>query len=306
MVIPACRAEPFILRAVLSVLGQTWTDREVVIASDDGVDYARLLHHSGLTDPRIRCAFTGGVGTGPANARNTGLRAASGRIVATLDADDVLAPDALARLAPLALRHGAAYSRPRLLDGLSGAALESFDRPLPTGPATLEEILATQTHTYAGIVFDRLRVTATWPAWMQRWEDVYFYVRCFDDVDFIYHVAEPLYTYHRTPGSICNRRETAAEYLAWADHLATRLEQGDPLGLHDPASRDAFGAFLRTRCALEAGFIGARDPDRANGFHAFARLTLEAAGAPTRPAPVASGRPLAVGLPRSAAPSVNT
>jgi len=269
VIIPAYGAEPFIRRAVQSALGQTCPPLEIVIASDDGVDYAALLRGSGLSDPRIRSVSTGAARTGPANARNTGLAAARGRIVATLDADDELAPRALEILAPLARLHGAAYSRSRFVDQATGAELQNLDCRLPTGPVRLEDILNSQVHTYAGIVFDRDRVTARWPEWMERWEDVYFYVRCFDELESLFHVAEPLYHYHRIDGSICNRPETGTEYLAWADELMRRLDLGDTLGLRRAGSRRIFRKFLLGRRKIEAAYIQALVDGSCSDFHSF-------------------------------------
>lgn len=275
VVIPAYKAQVFIHRPVTSVLQQTWTDWELVIASDDGVDYVQVLREQGLSDPRLRCVFTRGVGTGAANARNTGLDAAEARTVATLDADDRFAPNALEVLVPLARQHGAAYSRPRFIDHATNEELESLDRPLSSGPVTLEDILTSQIHTYAGIVFDRSHVTARWPAWMQRWEDVFFYVHCFDDIDRMYHVAEPLYDYYRVGGSICNRPETGQEYLTWTSALEQRLERGDELGLRNEASRALFWRFLRSRHIIEAEFVEALATGQCHDFHSFTRLRRE-------------------------------
>jgi glycosyltransferase involved in cell wall biosynthesis len=275
VIIPAYRAEPFIRRAIESVLGQTRPPSEVVIASDDGVDYAELLRERGLSDPRIRCVSTGGVGTGPANARNTALAAARGRIIATLDADDLLAPHALEVLAPAAMLHGAAYCRPSFLDQGAGTELESLDRRLRTGPVQLEDILTSQVHTYAGIVIDRSRVTARWPEWMQRWEDVYFFVRCCDELESLYHVSEPLYRYHRVRGSICNRPETGPEYLAWAEELVRRLDRGDHLGLRNAGSRRIFRRFLLGRRKIEATFIQAIADGSCRDFHSFIQRRLD-------------------------------
>jgi glycosyltransferase involved in cell wall biosynthesis len=275
VIIPACGAEPFIRRAVRSVLGQTCPPSEIVIASDDGTDYAELLRARGLADPRIRCVSTGAVRTGPANARNTALAAASGRIIATLDADDLLAPRALEILAPLACLHGAAYCRPSFVDQATGTELESLDRRLPSGPVQLEDLLTSQIHTYAGIVFDRSQVTARWPEWIERWEDVYFYVRCFDDLAALYHVSEPLYQYHRVAGSICNRPETGWEYLTWAAKLVSQLDRGDTLGLRNPHSRRVFRRFLRSRQDIEAAFVQALADDACRDFHAFTRSRLD-------------------------------
>ncbi|MFL5540605.1 MAG: glycosyltransferase family 2 protein [Longimicrobiaceae bacterium] len=275
VIVPAYRAEPFIRRAVESVLGQTCPPSEIVIASDDGTDYAELLRESGLSDPRLRCVSTGEVGTGPAHARNTALDAASGRIIATLDADDLLAPRALEVLAPLASLHGAAYCRPSFVDQATGTELESLDRVLPTGPVQLEDVLTSQIHTYAGIVFDRGRVTARWPEWMERWEDVYFYVRCFDDLDFLFHVSEPLYRYHRVGGSICNRPGTGGEYLFWAEELARRIDRGDTLDLRNAGSWRIFRRFLLSRQDIEAAFVQALADRSCHDFHSFTRSRLD-------------------------------
>jgi len=275
VIIPAYRAEPFIRRAVQSALGQRCPPSEIVITSDDGVDYVGLLRESGVSDPRIRCVSTGEVGSGPAHARNTALDAARGPIIATLDADDLLAPRALEILAPLAHVHGAAYSRPAFIDQATGTELESLDRRLPTGPVGLEDILTSQIHTYAGIVFDRDRVTARWPEWMERWEDVFFYVRCFDDLESMFHVSEPLYHYHRVEGSICNRPETGREYLAWTDELLRRLDRGDTLELRNPASRQIFRRFLLSRQEIEAAFVQAMEEGSCRDFHSFTRHRLD-------------------------------
>jgi len=290
VIIPAFRAGPFIHRAVRSVLGQTRPPSEVVIASDDGTDYAELLRARGLSDPRIRCVSTGQVGGGPANARNTGLAAARGRIIATIDADDLFALRALEVLAPLALLHGAAYCRPSFTDQGAGTELESLDRRLRTGPVRLEDILTSQIHTYAGIVFDRSRVAARWPAWMQRWEDVYFYVRCFDDLESLFHVSEPLYRYHRVSGSICNRPETGREYLAWADELVRRLDLGDTLGLCNAGSRKIFRRFLLGRRKVEAAFIQAVEDGSCRDFHSFTRNRPDLFHRLAQDAPAPAGR----------------
>lgn len=275
VIIPAYRAEPFVRRAVQSVLGQTLAPGEIVIASDDGTDYAALLREGGIADPRIRCVFTGGVGTGPSRARNTALDAAQGRIIATLDADDLLAPDALEILAPLASRHGAAYCRPKFIDQETGTELESLDRRMPQGPVELEDVLTSQVHTYAGIVFDRSQVSARWPEWMERWEDVFFYVRCFDDLESLYHVPEPLYHYHRVNGSICNRPETGSEYLEATYDLLRRLDAGDSLELSNDQSRQIFRRFLLSRHEIEDAFVHAIEDGSCVDFHSFVRSRLD-------------------------------
>jgi hypothetical protein len=139
----------------------------------------------------------------------------------------------------------------------------------------LEDVLTSQIHTYAGIVFDRSRVSARWPEWMERWEDVYFYVRCFDDLDFLFHVSEPLYRYHRVGGSICNRPETGEEYLAWTEELVRRLDRGDTLDLRNAWSRQIFRRFLVSREDIEAAFVQALEDGACHDFHSFTKRRLD-------------------------------
>jgi glycosyltransferase involved in cell wall biosynthesis len=271
VVIPAYDAEEFLRRAVRSVQGQTRPAAEVVIAADDQVDYQRLLRGQGIDCSEIRCVSTGGVGTGAANARNVGLDAAQGRVIATLDADDLLEPRALELLAPLALIHGAAYSTPRIVDYATGEELESLDRPLGSRLVDLEEILTSQIHAYAGVVFDRERVDARWPSWLPRWEDVYFWVKCFDAVDSFYHLAEPLYRYSHRQGSICNRPETGAEFLYWATQLIDRLERGDSLEIQNAAARRLFHRFLKGWQGVETAFLEEVALGQCHDFREFIR-----------------------------------
>ncbi len=67
---------------------------EVVVASDDGTDYADVLP----ADPRLRFAAVGPVASGAHAARNRALSIATGAHVLMLDGDDALEgpPDALA------------------------------------------------------------------------------------------------------------------------------------------------------------------------------------------------------------------
>src|SRR3712207_138328 len=104
VVIPACAAEATLARAVRSLIAQSWTDWEGIIVSDDGVDYEALAQARGFFDERLRFVSTGHVRSGCHNARNVGLAATRGELIAALDADDLFHPERLPRLAPIAAR----------------------------------------------------------------------------------------------------------------------------------------------------------------------------------------------------------
>jgi glycosyltransferase involved in cell wall biosynthesis len=106
LLVAAYRLTDLVPRAVASVLERAeGATVEVVIASDDGVDYAPLLP----ADPRLRFTPVGPVASGAHAARNRALAVATGAHVIILDGDDALEgpPDGIARAMRLARGAGA-------------------------------------------------------------------------------------------------------------------------------------------------------------------------------------------------------
>lgn len=89
----------YLPEALSSALGQTHRDLEVIIIDDGSTDDTRAAAKPFLSDPRARYIFR--PNGGQARAKNDGIRAATGDLVAFLDADDAWAPDKLERQIPL-------------------------------------------------------------------------------------------------------------------------------------------------------------------------------------------------------------
>ncbi|UXN74352.1 glycosyltransferase [Devosia sp. A8/3-2] len=64
VIMPAYRAEDTIGSSVASVLAQSYPHWQLLIVSDDGVDYAEFLARLGIADPRIVQLSSGSVGAG--------------------------------------------------------------------------------------------------------------------------------------------------------------------------------------------------------------------------------------------------
>lgn len=276
MIIPAYEAESYVHKAVGSVLRQTAPASEIVIASDDGQDYLAILADREVRDPRIRCVFTGGRGTGVARARNTALRASTGQIVVSLDSDDLLEPEALAALVPLARAHGAAYSNHQVLDFASGAQLPNYNRGLPEGNHRLHEVLISNLHTYSCIAFDRERLEGLcWPAEIARWEDVLFFAACADALGTLYYTPKSLYVYHRRQSSICNRSDTGEEFKRWAMWILQALGVHEYLRYRDPAIEEAVRAYFRGQVTLQTDFQNQLEAGEPIEYQRFLREHLQ-------------------------------
>lgn len=90
-IIAAYNAEETLERAIDSALAQVGVTVEVIVIDDCSTDRTRDIAGA-YTDPRVKliCQPQNG---GPGRARNTGIEAATGRWVATLDSDDAVKPD---------------------------------------------------------------------------------------------------------------------------------------------------------------------------------------------------------------------
>src|SRR5215471_21358067 len=94
VIIPAYRASRDIADALASVFSQTFTDFEVLVVDDGSPDAAEL--ETAIAPFRDRIRFLVQSNSGAGAARNTAIRASTGRMLAFLDADDRWMPDFLA------------------------------------------------------------------------------------------------------------------------------------------------------------------------------------------------------------------
>lgn len=117
VVVPLYNQGDYVRAALDSVLAQTVDDLEVLVVDDASTDHGPSVVES-LSDLRVRL-LRHDRNLGPSRARNTGLKHAAGEAVAALDADDVWAPDKLAKQCTV-LAHrsdvGAVFTAAHLMD----------------------------------------------------------------------------------------------------------------------------------------------------------------------------------------------
>lgn len=106
IVIPTYNGAATIAKTIEACLAQTFTDFEVLIV-DDGSEDDTKNAVTAFTDQRIR--YIHQQNGGPAAARNTGVDAASGQLIAYLDADDSWYPDYLEHVFALIQSSGSEF-----------------------------------------------------------------------------------------------------------------------------------------------------------------------------------------------------
>jgi glycosyltransferase involved in cell wall biosynthesis len=125
VIIPTYNRSGLLREALRSVLAQSFTDYEVIVVDDGSEeDIAGVVAAGG--GPAARCMRV--PHGGPGAARNAGVQAARGELIAFLDSDDLWHPEHLARTVPV-LRE-----RPEVGLVYHGAiAIDESGRELPEG-----------------------------------------------------------------------------------------------------------------------------------------------------------------------------
>jgi teichuronic acid biosynthesis glycosyltransferase TuaG len=138
VITPVWNAADTLEAAIRSVQAQTLPDWEMLLIDDGSRDGSRgLAERLAAEDPRLRL-LGWAENRGAAAARNAGIKAASGRYIAFLDADDLWRPGKLAVQTEYMARTGAvfAFSAYRRMDG-QGRPLGRVGVPARVDHATL-------------------------------------------------------------------------------------------------------------------------------------------------------------------------
>jgi teichuronic acid biosynthesis glycosyltransferase TuaG len=127
IVMPAYNAERTIAESIESVLAQVYPNWELLVVDDGSTDgTAVLISKFQASDSRIRALKTSGR-CGPAKARNLAISAATGRLIAFLDSDDIWLPQKLSRQIAFMNARNSVFSftayRKLSLDGVVRGAL---------------------------------------------------------------------------------------------------------------------------------------------------------------------------------------
>ncbi|AOY78910.1 glycosyltransferase family 2 protein [Moorena producens JHB] len=244
IIIPAYQAENTIAQAIKSLIGQTYSNWEVAIGSDDGVDYLSLLSRQGINDPRLKQAFTGGCGSGDGPARNTAVAISTGEVIANLDADDAYEPNRLAEMVPLAMTYGAAIDNTGVYNTDHYMYKCPFRDRTTVTFATADDILKPRVPFFP--VFRRKFLGRGWTK-VPFAADVMFNLELLSRVGKIAIHPQPLYQYYKRENSM-TQSATAFETAELAYHKILALLDARELDLTEDirsAATEEFSQNLR-------------------------------------------------------------
>lgn len=251
IIVPIYKAEMTLVRAVRSVLAQTFSSWELILVIDDLTDYESILRSAEIKDGRIRFYSTGQSGSGSPTPRNRGLEVARFSHIAILDADDFMHPEKLERAAFHLQGHSIVSCALQLVrEDLS---------PLRTVGAGSDRLLTSGSYKFINyssdsmLVYDRSLIDPRFDTSLSCVTDVDLLLKLFERHDHVFHMGNPLHTYVKRRWSVTST-PGASDRIAECKRLfLERLRKG-----HYPLARPADVYELCTffECALAAELMG--------------------------------------------------
>lgn len=234
VVVPAYNAEPYIETTLRSVLAQSFREFEIIVVDDCSSDATvQIVQRLAAEDARIRCIGLTQNRGAPAGPRNIGVRAARGRWIAFVDADDIWHPEKLrCQMEALALT-GARFCSTQMLDFVDASRL-AFTAPTAMRIERIgffKQLVKPRTPTSSVVVDKELVAKYPFnecPSFKAR-EDLDCWLHCHEELGSSIKVRHPLLGYRIIPGQISGNKATMVRR-----HLHVmrryRLRSGRPLG----------------------------------------------------------------------------
>ena len=202
IIIPTYNREQTVMRAIKSILDQTYVNFELIIVDDGSTDHTENII-SQIFDLRLR--YIRQENAGACVARNRGIEAAQGEYIAFHDSDDVWHSDKLEKQMEIIDKSGAdvVFCKYMRYEGgdPKGIGPQNFSNGFLKPPVNLFGI-GTQTILGKRIVFDTFKFDATLP----RFQEMELLMRIMDKYS-IYCLDELLVDYYLGLDSISNNNE---------------------------------------------------------------------------------------------------
>jgi glycosyltransferase involved in cell wall biosynthesis len=242
IIISCYNAELYVGDAIRSALAQRYRPIELIVIDDGSEDRSVAVIRSFGEMVRFESIKNGGA----AAARNHGIEVARGELIQFLDADDVLYPEKLQRMAPLALKHhdSMVFSNALVIDMASGQRLGIWGRTFFPGMDPVEYVFGSTLQTAAPLHLKEnlVRVGGFRPE-MLLCEDPDLHFRLAASGLHFRHLPELLFTVRRVSGSLSKR-----------DLLqGIRMEQ--KLGLDAVSELERLGTLNDERSRAISGFL---------------------------------------------------
>ncbi|MCR5260913.1 MAG: glycosyltransferase [Candidatus Gastranaerophilales bacterium] len=220
VIIPAYNVRNYIIVAIQSLLAQVFQDYEIICVDDCSIDgTAEILKNYAEENEKIRVLSTE-KHIGPGEARNIALKAAQGKYIACLDADDVADKNFLQAAYEKLEETGVSsvWVKAKIYWENDNKITPMFTFPIlqnqPEGFLELTPDNITDYPAYSWYKFlrkDSIKENIYWSHNLL-FEDVEFYYRYYTQNPLVYVIDKPLYLYRRRRNSIMGQSIVDVNY----------------------------------------------------------------------------------------------
>ena len=242
VIIPVYNVRQFLNEAVESVIGQSFTDWEMILVDDGSTDgCSEICDDFARSDSRIKVLHQENKGLSA--ARNAGLDNCKGDFIAFLDSDDAFLPDALSKSMEMMLKHDADMAEFNISVLETSGKLADNTKEGTRGVYSAAEGIYTKRESMALLVEGKIS-TAVWNKLYKRriWDGLRFPPgRNYEDLDIIlqlreksermYFISDPLLVYRIRQNSITmcrslnNLRDHSASFVSYTRFIESHIPE---------------------------------------------------------------------------------
>lgn len=210
VIVPVFNAEKYIKRTVESVKAQTYDNWELILVNDCSSDNSlKIILDLADKDKRIK-VISLDKNSGPAVARNMGIKAAKGSFIAFLDADDLWLPEKLEKQLKFIEEKDCAFSYTsyKFADE-DGNVIKTHDINLPE-KLSYKQALKNTTIFTSTVMFNLEKIDKDDIYMLDvKSEDTATWWKILRKIDFAYGLNEPLSYYCRSHGTLSSNKAVA-------------------------------------------------------------------------------------------------
>ncbi len=291
VIIPVYNVRPFLEEALDSVLNQSYANLEILVIDDGSTDGSgETCDAYAKRDGRVRVIHQ--ENRGLSAARNAGLDAMTGDVVAFLDSDDAFDPDFVEEMLSAMIRESAdvVVCRFTMHQTAGRLSCKGNERPHPSiAPGRYDRTEAIRSQVKGAInisVWNKLFRRALWNGIRfpegHVFEDIEVTLQILEQCDSVFMIDRPLYKYRQRSGSIMNNYTMPAviddwitartHFISFVEARTPGLFSGDDLAAARTimingmtthyirycreAKRDAYAEGLRQRIIAQARTVG--------------------------------------------------
>lgn len=211
IIIPSYQADQYIARAIDSACKQTYSNIEIIVVDDGSTDKTKEVLDPYITNEQIKYLFKENGGL--SDARNVGLKAASGEYIYFLDSDDWIEETYIQKMVDEANKQNADIVlssiimtdgkseelRPdALLKGITDENVRNFYTPMHFHPIMQNKLFATTLIKENNLQF---------PVGLY-YEDVYFFTKAFEKATVVSRCLDAKFYYFQHSDSIMKQTTT--------------------------------------------------------------------------------------------------